>query len=147
MAHSYLAVYLHIVFSTKGRLPLITPEVQKPLWRYLAGIARNHGMKALAIGGMRDHVHLLVSFGAETSVARAVNLLKANSSRWLRGQLPKFGWQEGYAAFSVTTSGLESVSRYIEEQPRHHSRRDFQQEYLALLRKHKIVYDPKWVLG
>ncbi len=145
MAHSFVCVYLHLVFSTKERLPLIPTEKLKPLERYIAGILRNHGMKALAVGGMLDHMHVLVSLSAEPGVAKVVNLVKANSSRWMREENRKFAWQEGYAAFSVSASALDAVARYVKNQAEHHKRRGFREEYLALLLKHGVEYDPRWV--
>ncbi len=147
MAHSYVCVYVHIVFSAKDRRPLIPEDRHRLLCKYLAGIAKNYGMKALAAGGMPDHLHILLSLASEISVAKAVNVLKSNSSKWMKGECPQFAWQEGYAAFSVSTSGLNEVIDYINRQPEHHKRRDFTQEYLALLEKHGIKYDPAWVLG
>ena len=104
-------------------------------------------MKALAIGSMPDHVHILLSLAPEISVSKAVNVLKSNSSKWMRAQSRQFAWQKGYAAFSVSTSGLSKVIDYINRQPEHHKKRDFAQEYLALLKKHGVQYDPAWVLG
>jgi REP element-mobilizing transposase RayT len=147
MAHSYVCVYVHIVFSTKDRRPLIPEDKHRLLCKYLAGIAKNFGMKALAIGGMPDHQHTLLSLAPEISVSKAVNVLKSNSSKWMRAQSRQFAWQEGYAAFSVSTSALDGVIDYINRQPEHHRKRDFAQEYLALLKKHGVQYDPKWVLG
>lgn len=147
MAHSFVCIYLHIVFSTKDRLPLVALEKQKPLHRYLAGVARSHGMKAVSVGRMPDHIHVLLSLPSEIGAAKAVNILKSNSSRWMRQSVRGFAWQEGYAAFSVSLSALASVRAYIENQAEHHKRRDFRQEYLALLKKHGIPYDPKWVFG
>jgi putative transposase len=83
----------------------------------------------------------------EISVSKAVNILKSNSSKWMRAQAREFAWQQGYAAFSVSTSGLDAVIDYIRRQPEHHKKRDFAQEYLALLKKHGVQYDPEWVLG
>ncbi len=147
MAHSFTCIYVHIVFSTKQRRPLIPNQRQSRLWRYLGGILKNHGMKAVAIGGMADHLHILASLSRDVSVARAVNLLKSNSSQWMRGHTAEFGWQKGYAAFSVSSSALASVIGYIENQTGHHKKRTFEQEYLALLKKHGVDYDPRWVFG
>lgn len=146
MARSYVCVYVHIVFSTKDRRPLIPEEEARLLWKYVAGIAKNYAMKALAIGGMPDHVHIFLSLASEMPVARAVNVLKSNSSKWMRTRLRQFAWQEGYAAFSVSASALSKVTDYINRQPEHHKRRDFAQEYLSLLKKHGVKYDPAWVL-
>jgi len=147
MAHSFTCVYVHIIFSTKERRPLIAKDRQGKLWRYLGGILKNHGMKSAAIGGMPDHVHVLASLSSEVAVAKAVNLLKSNSSKWMREHEPAFGWQEGYAAFSVSASAVDSVVEYIQNQAQHHKKRDFKQEYLALLKKHGVAYDPRWVFG
>ena len=147
MSHSFTCVYVHIVFSTKDRKPLIPTDRQEKLRRYLGGILRNHDMKSVAIGGMPDHVHLLASLSSEASIAKAVNLLKSNSSKWMRERDSAFAWQEGYAAFSVSASALDSVVEYIENQARHHKKRDFKQEYLTLLKKHGVAYDPRWVFG
>ncbi|MGC2323814.1 MAG: IS200/IS605 family transposase [Terriglobales bacterium] len=147
MAHSYVCVYVHIVFSTKDRRPFIPEDKTRLLWKYLAGIAKHYGMRTLAIGGMPDHVHILLSVASEMPVAKAVNVLKSNSSKWMRAQAHQFAWQEGYAAFSVSTSGMSKVTDYINHQPEHHKTRDFAQEYLSLLKKHGVKYDPAWVLG
>lgn len=146
MAHSFHCLYVHIIFSTKDRLPLIPKDQQRRLWRYLGGILKNHGMKSVAIGGMPDHVHILASLSADVSTAKALNLLKSNSSKWMR-ERGEFAWQEGYAAFSVSASALDSVVEYIENQARHHKKRDFMEEYLALLQRHGVEYDPRWVFG
>jgi REP element-mobilizing transposase RayT len=135
------------VFSTKDRRPLIPQEKSPALWKYLAGTAAKYGIKVIAIGGMADHVHLLLSFAPDVSVSKAVNILKSNSSKWMRTESQEFAWQEGYAGFSVSSSALEKITQYINGQPEHHKRRDFVQEYLALLEKHGVKYDPAWVLG
>jgi len=101
-----VGVYVHIVFSTKERRPFIPEDKTRLLWKYLAGIAKHYGMRTLAIGGMPDHVHILLSVASEMSVAKAVNVLKSNSSKWMRAQAHQFAWQEGYAAFSVSTLEL-----------------------------------------
>ena len=109
MAQSFTCVYLHIVFSTRERLPLIPRKDQERVWSYIGGILKNHGMKGLAIGGMEDHIHVLVSLSSDMSTAKVVNLVKSNSSKWMREKNRDFGWQKGYAAFSVSVSALESV--------------------------------------
>ena len=145
MSHSYNCVYVHLIFSTHLRRALIPADRRHALWKYLASIARNHGMKAMAVGGMPDHVHLLLSLPGETGVAKAVNLLKSNSSKWMREDYRDFGWQEGYAAFSVSASSIDTVIEYIEGQTSHHRRRDFKAEFLSLLEKHGVKYDAAWV--
>ncbi len=147
MAHSYQAIYVHAVFSTRWRRKLISKERERRICKYLAGIAHHHGMKALAVGGSEDHVHLLLSLGSQIAVAKAINILKSNSSKWMRDDNPEFAWQEGYSAFSVSASSLDAVRAYIQHQEEHHRKRDFAAEYVALLKKHGVNYDPRWVLG
>jgi REP element-mobilizing transposase RayT len=138
MPHSYVSSVFHIVFSTKQRTQLIPTDRQPNLWNYLAGIARNHGMHILAVGGTANHVHVLIVLPAETALADAVRTLKANSSRWMRETSPSFAWQHGYGAFSVSPSQLERVKQYIANQPAHHQTRSFEQEFLAMLQAANI---------
>jgi putative transposase len=145
MPQSLINLNVHFTFSTLDRIPLISTEWQPKLWGYLNGIAKNCNMKALAIGGTRDHVHILASLPATLSAADAVKLFKANSSRWMRENDRKFAWQKGYAAFSVSRSNIEAVRRYINNQEAHHRRRDFKAELIALLEKHDMEYDPRYI--
>lgn len=150
MANSYISVYIHYVFSTKQRIPYITPEIREPLWEYMGGIARKNNIKALAIGGTDDHAHLLVSIPAVISAAKAVQLIKGGSSKWIKeavNNMNDFSWQEGYGAFSVSLSFIDKTIRYIEQQEEHHRRRSFQEEYLEFLDKHGIEYDDRYVWG
>jgi putative transposase len=103
MANSYVSNHVHIVFRTKDHLNIIRPELQPELWAYLGGIAQNHGMQARAIGGMEDHVHALLDVGPVLCIAKAAQVLKANSSRWMNERCKlRFEWQEGYFACSVS---------------------------------------------
>ena len=145
MPQSFVSNNVHIVFSTKERKPLIPSDQQKRLWAYLGGIAKNVGVTPMAIGGMPDHVHVLAALPAELAIAKFVNVLKSNSSKWMHERGVEFGWQKGYAAFSVSTSNLSSVTEYIENQAEHHKKRDFKQEFLALLKKHRVPFDPRYV--
>jgi len=129
----YVSSHFHIVYSTKGREPSIPEKIQPKLWAYMAGIAKNHGILALAIGGIEDHLHALISLPATMSIARAVQLLKANSSRWMNEHRPtRFEWQEGYFACSVSRSQIPRASKYIANRREHHRKRDFAAE-IALL--------------
>src|SRR6266498_5407855 len=113
---SYVSSYHHCVFSTKERRPLITPALRDRLWPFLGGIARQNKMKAVEIGGVEDHVHILLSLPATMAIAKALQLIKGGSSKWVHDTFPKhrlFGWQEKYGAFSVSASQLDRVTEYI----------------------------------
>lgn len=144
MAHTCSNLLVHVVFSTKDRKPLITPGVKQDLFPYMGGIVRRLKGKALLINGMPDHVHMLLELPPALSVAEMMRVVKANSSRWIhetRADRSRFGWQTGYAAFSVSRSNAAAVSRYIGEQEKHHRKRSFQEELLLFLKKHGIEYD------
>ena len=113
----------------------------------MGAICKNHDMLAFAIGGMEDHVHTLFRLPPTLTLAKAVNLLKSNSSTWMNELGPRFAWQEGYGAFSVSSSNVAAVIEYIDTQERHHRNKTFEEEFVALLRKHKVAFDPKYVLG
>ena len=143
MSHTFTKHHFHIVFSTQKRQKLIAKAIRPQLWSYMAGICRNTGVLALAIGGIEDHVHLLVELKPDMTVAKAVNLLKSNSSSWMKQQENKFSWQEGYASFSVSASNIPAVKRYVLNQESHHRKMTYEDELLTLLRKHGIEFDPK----
>lgn len=148
MPHSFTSQLMHCVFSTKERRPLINADLQQRLWPYLGGIARENKMRALAIGGTEDHVHLLVTLPATLSVAKAMQLIKGGSSKWVHDSFPQhqtFAWQEGYGAFSISISDVKRTVTYIENQAEHHRRRDFKQEFLMFLKKHEIEYDERYI--
>jgi REP element-mobilizing transposase RayT len=147
MAHIFSRNHIHVVFCTKGRRNTIAKEWQPRLWAYLAGICKNHEMIALAVGGTENHVRILLHLPPKRALAKAVLLLKANWSKWMGKQGKDFSWQEGYGAFSVSSSNLDQVIRYIENQEAHHRKTSFEDEYRALLRKHGVEYDPKYVFG
>jgi REP element-mobilizing transposase RayT len=150
MANSYISLYVHYVFSTKQRLPLILPEIQGRLWAYIGAIARKNEMKALAVGGTEDHIHILLSLPATISISKAVQLIKGNSSKWIHETFEharKFSWQDGYGAFSVNVSIVKETIRYIEKQAEHHQHKSFKDEYIEFLKKHGIEYDERYLWG
>jgi putative transposase len=147
MSHSYCTNIVHCVFSTKSRAAIIPAEFQEQLWAYLEGIANNHHMPLLAVGGAANHVHLLVSIPSTTTVASAINRFKANSSRWLREHEKNFEWQKGYGAFSVSPSQVPAVKDYIRNQAEHHAKHTFEEEFISLLQKCGVAYDPRYVFG
>jgi putative transposase len=142
--HSFSSSLHHCVFATKRREPLLTPEVRERLWLYLGGIARENDMKAVAIGGVSDHVHMLLSLPATTSVAKAMQLLKGDSSKWIHETFPElrsFAWHEGYAAFSIGVSGMEGTRAYIRNQEEHHRTRTYREEVITFLKQHGLPFD------
>ncbi len=134
-----------MVFSTKGRGKLIPPAAQARFHTYITGICGNIGVHVHAIGGVQEHLHLLLQIPATVTIAKAIQTIKVNSSKWANEQGWNFAWQEGSAAFSVSASLIPRVTRYIERQEEHHKRSGFQDELIALLKKHGVAYDPRYV--
>jgi putative transposase len=148
MSHTYVSDLVHCVFSTKNRRNLIPPEIQPDLWAFLGGIARKNGFKALIVGGTENHVHVLLSLPANMPLAKAMQLIKGSSSRWMNGtHTNDFEWQEGYGAFTVGISQQANTIAYIRSQPEHHRKRSFEDEFVAFLKKHNVEYDPRYVWG
>jgi putative transposase len=145
MSHSYAHNLVHCVFSTKGCLNLIRhPE---ELWRYVAALAYAKNIHVIAAGGTGDHLHLLILLPQTTTLAKALQDLKANTSRWLRETNRDFQWQQGYGAFSVSQSQRVTVTDYIARQEEHHRTRTFEEEFVALLQRSGIPFDPRFVFG
>jgi REP element-mobilizing transposase RayT len=150
MANTFTSLNYHVIFSTKNREPLLGPNVRERLWPFLGGIARENGMVALEIGGMPDHVHLLLSIPASLAVSKAVQLLKGGSTPWIKETFPLltgFAWQNGYGAFTVSVSQLDSVTEYIRNQAEHHRTSTFAEEYRLFLEKHHVPFDERYLLG
>jgi putative transposase len=149
MSHTYCSLLFHCIFSTKERRKLIAPELQERLWAYMGGIARENGMTALEVGGTEDHVHLLLSLPSTMTIAGPMQKIKGGSSLWLHEScgLTGFEWQKGYGAFTIGVSQVDATVKYIAGQMEHHRRRDFQVEFLAILKQHGIEYDPRFVWG
>ncbi len=150
MGHTYTSTCFHCIFSTKERRDCIDPDLQARLWPYLGGIARSNGMQALCVGGTANHAHLLLMIPARIAVAKAVQLIKGGSSKWIHETFPLqrfFAWQDGYGAFSVSLSLAPKVIEYIDNQAEHHRMRSFEEEFVAFLKRHNIAYDPRHVFG
>lgn len=142
--HSFTSVLVHCVWSTKNREPSLHSKLRERSLSYLRGIASENKMKALAIGGAADHVHMLVSLPATVSVAKAVQLLKGNSSKWIHetfSEMRSFEWQEGYGAFSIGVSAIDATVAYIRNQAEHHRKRTFREEFKTMLQKHGFDFD------
>jgi REP element-mobilizing transposase RayT len=150
MANTYTSLHYHVVFSTKNRVAHLTPEIEQRIWAYIGGVARKHKLTALQVGGFDDHIHALVMAPPTLAPSQIAQYLKGDSSKWIHetfSELRDFAWQEGYGAFTVSKSNLESAVSYIQKQREHHQQRSFQEEYLDFLQKHGIEYDERYVWG
>src|SRR5690349_20344511 len=145
MSHTHAWVLVHCVFSTKERVNLI-PDASE-LCRYLTGVARAKSITLLAAGGTENHVHVLIALPPTMMLSKAMQELKANSSRWFHERGIRFAWQEGYGAFSVSQSQKQIVADYIANQAEHHKKWSFEQEFMTLLKKSGVSYDTRYVFG
>jgi REP element-mobilizing transposase RayT len=146
MPHTYTNLLYHIVYSTKERYPFISKELRPRLYDYLGGTIRGLGGIALEIGGIEDHVHLLVKLKPTMAVSKFLQDLKSNTSSWGKQNLhSKFEWQDGYGAFTVGESIIKSVKRYIQNQEEHHMKFDFETEFKSLLEMSGIEFDEKYL--
>jgi putative transposase len=142
--HSFTSCLVHCVWTTKNRKPYLDAGLRERLWPYLGGIAKQNKIKAMAIGGISDHVHMLIALPASPSLAKALQLLKGNSSKWIHETFPQlrgFEWQEGYGAFSISISGIDETTAYIRNQTEHHRIRSFREEFATILRRHGFEHD------
>ncbi len=148
MANTYTYLQYHCVWSTKNREALILQEVESQIWAIVAETAKTHDMFVKKAGGIENHIHVLIEIPKTLSVSEAMKRLKGGSSNAIQqsGLInKKFTWQIGYAAFTVSKSGLTDVIRYIANQREHHRTKTFEEEMIALLEKHEIDFDPRFV--
>jgi putative transposase len=148
MPQSLVKNYVHIVFSTKHREPLIIPSTETELYSYLSGICNNLECYPVMIGGYLNHVHILCILSKKLPLMSLLEELKSSSSKWIKTKderLKKFYWQNGYGAFSVNPAEVDIVKRYIENQHEHHTKKDFQDEYRSFLKKYNVEYDERYV--
>lgn len=148
MPHSFHNLLIHAVFSTKDRIRCMDADLRPKLFPYMGGIVREMGCTARLINGTEDHVHLLIDLRADVSVAECMRVIKANSSLWIHRTWPprrRFAWQTGYGAFTVSASNEDAVLEYINKQEQHHRRMSFEEEFVKLLRKHRVSFDEKFL--
>jgi len=148
MGHTFANLLVHVIFSTKGRAPMLNQGLRDCLFPYMGGIVRELQSTALAINGPADHVHMLIRLSASQSIADVMRIVKANSSKWVHERWPSlsdFAWQAGYGAFSVSESNSQRVKQYIADQEAHHRTVTFQQEFVAFLKRHHITYDERYI--
>ncbi|NNE99617.1 MAG: IS200/IS605 family transposase [Pyrinomonadaceae bacterium] len=151
MANTYSSLFYHLVFSTKNRKKFITQDIENRVWAYIGGIARMHGITAVQVGGIEDHIHALILSPPKIAPSRIAQYIKGDSSKWIHVEFPKlraFAWQDGYSVFSASKSSVPSIVAYIKNQRVHHQGNDFEKEYIDLLDRHEIdVVDKKYILG
>jgi putative transposase len=143
---SLVKIIVHVVFSTKDRVRMITPEVEPRLFGYISGIIENNGARMIIAGGDADHIHILISI-RRVDIAELIGDIKRESSKWMKDQDPafrKFYWQRGYGAFSIGQSQVPAAKRYILNQKEHHKKQTFQDEFRELCRKYEVDLDERF---
>lgn len=148
MSQSLASILIHIIFSTKQRQRFIVPQVRRDLHSYIVGIAHQHDVLIHEIGGVEDHLHLLISLPRTLSLSKLIEEIKKGSSKWIKTKgvfYQDFAWQNGYGAFSIGQSAYENLRKYIQNQEEHHKKISFQDEYRSFLKKYCIEYDEKFL--
>ncbi|WP_375579894.1 IS200/IS605 family transposase [Marivirga tractuosa] len=148
MGQSLIQNYLHIIFSTKNRQPLIKKAIEPELHAYLGGICNRLECQAIKVGGYIDHIHIIYKLSKKIPLTKLMEEVKSHSSKWIKtkgNEFKNFYWQDGYGAFSVNPSQVNAVIEYIEHQHEHHQSRTFQEEYRVFLKKYKVDYDERYV--
>lgn len=149
MANTYTQIHLQLVFAVKSRGCLIKPIWKDELYKYITGIITHNQHKVLSIGGMPDHIHILIGMRPHQALSELLKEVKGSSSKWINERkflATHFAWQEGYGAFSYAKSQLPNVISYIQHQEEHHKKKDFKEEYLGLLRDFEVNYDERYIL-
>lgn len=148
MAGTYSQIYIHVVFSVKGRENLISKSWKDELYKYIAGIITGKGHKSIIVNGMPDHIHAFIGMKPSMSISDLVRDIKNNSSSFINEKKfvkGKFSWQEGYGAFSYAHSQIKNVYEYIQNQEEHHTKRSFKEEYIDLMKKFEIDHQEKYL--
>jgi putative transposase len=148
MANTYTQLYIHLVFAVKGRTNLIIPEWKNDLYKYISGIINNKKQKLMAINGMPDHIHILISLKSDCAISDLLRDIKCNSTNWIndnRYVTGKFEWQLGFSAFSVSPSQLNNVINYILNQEEHHKKKTFREEYIDFLNEYQIDFKQEYI--
>ena len=148
MPQSYVQIYVHVTCHTKNNAPFITDKISTDLYQYIGGILRNINSIPIQIGGVQDHIHVLCTLPKTISISKLAEEFKTSSSKWIKtkgDEFKKFYWQDGYGAFSVSSSKLESVIKYIQNQKEHHKKMSFLEEYKLFLKEYNIPYDDRYI--
>lgn len=150
MANTFSSLHYHIAFSTKNREAWIREDIETRIWSFLGGVCKKNGLYPIQIGGFDEHVHLLVGAKPTHCPAQMTKAIKGGSSGWISTTFPgldAFAWQDGYFAATVSRSAIDDIAKYIRTQREHHKTVTFQEEYIALLKRHGIEYDERYVWG
>lgn len=149
MANTYTQIYIHMIFAVHDRKSLITESYSENLYKYICGICQNKNHLIYAIGGTKDHIHILIGMHPAESVSKLVQIIKSQSSKWMNDNYYRgdFGWQSGFAAFSYSKSFVPLVKRYIDNQKEHHRRKSFREELINILDKSGIEYNPDYIFN
>lgn len=148
MPQSYVQIYIHITCHTKNNYPFIVDKISNDLYQYIGGTLRNLNSIPIQIGGIPDHIHILCTLPKTISMSKLTEEFKTGSSKWIKtkgDEFQKFYWQDGYGAFSVSSSKLESVKKYIQNQKEHHKNMSFQEEYIHFLKEYNVPYDDRYI--
>lgn len=147
MGQSLAKLYLHLTFSTKDRYPFIQEEWKEKLYAYIVGILNNIESQSLLVNGNKDHIHILFVLSKNIALAKVVEIIKKESSKWIKSQgySSKFSWQTGYACFSVSSSRIEYTKKYIQNQAEQHKKQSFQNELRIFLNEYDIKFDERYI--
>ena len=148
MPQSLSRTLIHIIFSTKNRLPFIDESIENQLFSFMGAVCNNYKCQSIIVGGHQDHAHILCSLHRTVTQSDLVKEIKTHSSIWIKTkgvQYTDFYWQNGYAAFSVSESQVPIISRYIQNQKEHHQKQSFEQEYIGILNNHRVEYDDRYM--
>ena len=150
LAQSFTFILIHVIFSTKDRMPLISNSIRPELHAYMAGVLRNLNCECYIVGGVEDHVHMAIRIKSSMDLAHVLEKVKSGSSKWIKGKSPgyeKFSWQKGYGAFSISPQYLDPLINYINNQVEHHKKQSFQDEVRGFLAKYKMECDERYLWG
>ncbi len=148
MGSTLTKLVYHIIFSTKGRKQFIIPEIRDELFLYIGGIVNGEGGYLIQVGGITNHIHIVMELKPTHSLSEMMKKIKGNSSKWINEQRRlqfKFAWQEGYGAFTVSKSQISMVSQYVRDQEKHHQKQSFKEELIELLKLHRVDYDEQFI--
>ena len=148
MSQSLAQIYIHIVFSTKYRKPLIFPEIEEELYAYIGGTIKSLKGNSIKINGVSNHIHILATLPKTITLSKYLEEIKRSSSKWIKtkgSNYKSFSWQRGYGAFSVSSYKVDVVKNYIAKQKEHHKSQDFKEEFIKFLDEYKVEYDEQYL--